>query len=81
MIGQAQVIVGGKVEQRATVNFDARGLGRFHAAQFAEQSFGAESVEAQAQFAIKGVHVAGAIAHLPSIMLAATSPLWWRMAS
>ncbi len=35
MIGEAEVIVGGKVEQCFAVDFEARGLRRIHAAQFA----------------------------------------------
>ena len=56
MVGQPQVIVGGKVEQRLTIDDQVRALRRVHAAQLAVESLAAQVVQLRSQFEIKGVH-------------------------
>ena len=46
MIGEAEIIVGGKIEKRFAADFDARALRGIHAAQFAEQILFAQRGEA-----------------------------------
>jgi hypothetical protein len=45
MIGETQVIVGGKIEAGFAVNSDVGGLRRIHAAQLAEQVLFAQRIE------------------------------------
>ena len=53
MVGEAEIIVRGKVEERASGDLDARALRGIHAAQFAVEPLLANDVEAAAQFLVE----------------------------
>src|SRR5579884_405743 len=79
VICQAEIIVGRKVQQPASLNAHARGLRRIYAAQFAEKSLRADFFQAPLDFGGKtvvhaGTMFPGSTAHCPPIMLAATGP-------
>ena len=56
MIGEAEVIIGGKIQQRPAVHRQPRALGGIDAAQLAEQVLLAQGGEALFQFLIKVRH-------------------------
>jgi hypothetical protein len=57
MIGQAEIIVGGKIQENLAADLDARALGGIHPAQFAEQILFAQGGEARLQDFIERRHV------------------------
>ena len=56
VIGQAEVIVGGEVEESLAVDLDAGGLGGVHAAQFAIQTLLPQINQARGQVLIESFH-------------------------
>ena len=56
VIGQAEVIVGGKIEEGLAVDLDAGGLRGVHAAQFAVQALLPQINQARRQVLIKRLH-------------------------
>ena len=58
VVGETEVIVGRKIQQRFAADLDARALRRIHAAQFAEQTLAADGVKALVQFCVKVSHAA-----------------------
>src|SRR5262249_29137163 len=59
MIGQTEIVVGGKIEQRRPVDLDAGALSGVHAAQFAKQPLFAQSRKALTQFTVESVFALG----------------------
>ena len=53
VIGEAEIIVGRKIEERFAVDFDARRLRGIDAAQFAKEIFRAKRVEPPLKFDVK----------------------------
>ena len=56
VIGQAEIIVRRKIQQRLSADLDAGALRRIHAAQPAEQALAADGGEALLQFCVEGHH-------------------------
>src|SRR5690349_14531820 len=90
MVGQPEIIIGGKIEEGFAIELKMRRLWRIHAAQFAIEPLFSDLVQALIELrseivCLRRIHCAaipsGRTAHSPSIILAATLPRWWTAAS